>query len=80
MKYELKSDHPVTNQAAKAATGKTLDEWYVELDKKDGVKIGRRAVNNYIYEQKSDPWWCTTIAVEYEKKHDLRKRMCTQRG
>ena len=74
MKYELNSDHPVTNQAAKAATGKTLDEWYAELDANDGVKIGRRAVNSYIYEQKADLWWCTTIAVEYEKKHDLRKK------
>ncbi len=74
MKYELKADHPVTNQAAKASTGKTLDDWYKEIDGKDGVKIGRRAVNTYILEQKVDPWWCTTIAVEYEKNRDQRKK------
>ena len=28
MKCTLKSDHPVTNEAAKAATGKTLDQWF----------------------------------------------------
>lgn len=74
MKYKLEADHPVTNEAAKAATGKTLDEWYKELDAHNGVKLGRRGVNMYISEQKVDPWWCTTIAVEYERHHDQRKK------
>ncbi len=74
MKYNLESDHPVTNESAKAATGKTLDQWFAELDGWDGLKKGRRAVNNHLYEQKLDPWWCTTIAIEYEKHHDARKK------
>jgi uncharacterized protein YndB with AHSA1/START domain len=74
MKYKLESDHPVTNESAKAATGKMLDQWFTELDKWDGLKQGRRAINNYLYEQKIDPWWCTTIAVEYERHHDVRKK------
>jgi uncharacterized protein YndB with AHSA1/START domain len=74
MKCTLKSDHPVTNEAAKAATGKTLDGWFADLDKQDGLKQGRRANNNYLAAQKVDFWWCTTIAVEYERHHDLRKK------
>src|SRR5687767_6602488 len=74
MKKSFKSEHPVTNEAAKAATGKTLDQWFAELDKADGLKLGRREINNRLYEQKLDPWWCTTIAVEYEKHHDQRKK------
>lgn len=74
MKCTLKSEHPVTNEAAKAATGKTLDQWFAELDKADGLKLGRREINNRLYEQKIDPWWSATIAVEYEKHHDLRKK------
>jgi activator of Hsp90 ATPase-like protein len=74
MKYKLESEHPVTNEAAKAATGKTLDQWFKELDKADGLKLGRREINNRLYEQKFDPWWCATIAVEYEKHHDVRKK------
>ena len=74
MKSTLKSDHPVTNEAAKAATGKTLDQWFAALDKIDGLKQGRRAVNSHLYEQKVDLWWCATIAVEYEKHHDVRKK------
>ena len=74
MKTTFKSDHPVTNEAAKGATGKTLDQWFAELDKADGLKLGRREINNRLYAQKLDPWWCATIAVEYEKHHDLRKK------
>jgi uncharacterized protein YndB with AHSA1/START domain len=74
MKHTFKSEHPVTNEAAKAATGKTLDQWFKELDKADGLKLGRREINNRLYEQKIDPWWCATIAVEYEKHHDVRKK------
>lgn len=74
MKSTFKSDHPVTSTAAKAATGKTLDQWFAELDKADGLKLGRREINNRLYAQKLDPWWCATIAVEYEKHHDLRKK------
>ena len=74
MKYKLESDHPVTNEAALSATGKTLDQWFAELDRRDGLKKGRRAVNNHLYEQKLDPWWCTTIAIEYEKHYDARKK------
>ena len=74
MKYNVASDHPVTNEAAKAATGKTLDQWYRDLDAWDGLKKGRRNINTHLYEQKIDPWWCATIAVEYEKHHNLRKK------
>jgi uncharacterized protein YndB with AHSA1/START domain len=74
MKSTFKSDHPVTNEAAKAATGKTLDQWFTELDKANGLKLGRREINNRLYAQKLDPWWCATIAVEYEKHHDVRKK------
>ncbi|HSE41845.1 MAG TPA: SRPBCC domain-containing protein [Acidobacteriota bacterium] len=74
MKYTLQADQPVTNEAAKKATGKTLEQWFRELDAWDGLTKGRRSINVYLNEQKIDPWWCTTIAVEYEKKHNVRKK------
>jgi len=74
MEKTLKSDQPVTNEAAKAATGKTMDQWFAELDKVDGLKLGRREINNRLNAQKVDVWWCSTIAVEYEKHHDVRKK------
>jgi uncharacterized protein YndB with AHSA1/START domain len=74
LKYKLESDQPVTNAAAKTATGKTLDQWFAELDRLDGLKQGRRAINNLLNERKVDPWWCATVAIEYEKHHDVRKK------
>jgi uncharacterized protein YndB with AHSA1/START domain len=74
MKYRLESDYPVNNETAKRATGKGLDEWYVELDTQDALKLGRRGASQYLVEQKVDPWWCTTISVEYEKHHNQRRK------
>lgn len=75
MKVTLTPDNPVTDEACKAATGKTLGEWFAAIDAMDGLKIGRREVNNHLYQNlKLDPWWCGTIAVEYEKHHGQRKK------
>jgi uncharacterized protein YndB with AHSA1/START domain len=74
MKTNFRPDHPVTNEAAKTATGKTLDQWFTELDQTGGLKLGRREINSRLLAQKIDPWWCTTVAVEYERHHDVRKK------
>ena len=55
MKSTFKSNHPVTNEAAKSATGKTLDQWFAELDKADSIKLGRREINNRLYAKNSIP-------------------------
>ncbi|MBN9504237.1 MAG: hypothetical protein BGO01_01885 [Armatimonadetes bacterium 55-13] len=69
MKVNLQPDFPVTNDAAKEATGKTLDQWFAELDAAEGLKIGRRECNQYLVKAGVEPWWCTTISVEYEAHH-----------
>ncbi len=74
MALKFESDHPVTDESAKSATGKTLAEWFEYLDGMDGLKIGRREINNHLYGLKLDPWWCTTISVEYERARDVKKK------
>ncbi len=74
MKYKLEADHPITDAEAQAATGNTLAQWFAELDKLDGLKQGRSAVNKHLVARKVEPWWCTTIAVEYEKHHGARRK------
>jgi uncharacterized protein YndB with AHSA1/START domain len=74
VKYKLESDHPITDAAAKAATGKTLAQLFAELYKLDGLKLGRGCIGKLLLAQKVDPWWITTISVEYEKHHDVRKK------
>jgi uncharacterized protein YndB with AHSA1/START domain len=71
---DLKSDHPVTPEAAKQATGKTFAEWFAVLDAKVGIDKGRAAANNYLYKEcQVDPWWCATINVAYEAHHQRTK-------
>ena len=74
MQVANKSDFPVTDEACKKATGKTLEQWFKELDKIDGLKQGRRACTRQIHAHKVDPWWPTTIYVEYEAHHGVKKK------
>ena len=74
MKVTNKSDFPVTDAGCKKATGKTLKQWFTELDKLDGLTQGRRASTLHIYADKMDPWWPTTIYVEYEAHHGVKKK------
>lgn len=74
MKVVNKPDFPVTDAAAKKATGKTMKQWFLELDKMDGLKKGRRACAQHVYAADGDAWWSTTIAVEYESHHGVTKK------
>lgn len=74
MKVINKPDFPVTDAECKKATGKTLKQWFRELDGMDGLKQGRRAGTQHIYSQHADVWWPTTIYVEYEAHHGVRKK------
>jgi uncharacterized protein YndB with AHSA1/START domain len=75
MKVERKADHAVSDAACKAATGKTLAEWFKALDGHGGVPLGRRALSNWLMAgQKVEPWWSATVCAEYEiARGDLAK-------
>jgi uncharacterized protein YndB with AHSA1/START domain len=67
MQVRLESQHPETDEAAKAATGRTFEEWFQVLDERGGPAQGRRAINDFLYgECKVDAWWCPTINIRYE--------------
>ena len=74
MKVNNVPDCQITDAACKKATGKTLKQWFKELDELDGLKIGRRECTQHIYSQHADPWWPTTIYVEYESHHNVKKK------
>ena len=74
MKVNHVSDFQVTDSVCKKSTGKTLAQWFKELDALDGLKIGRRECTQHIYAQHADPWWPTTIYVEYESHHHVKKK------
>ena len=74
MRITNKPDFPNADGGCKKATGKTLKQWFKELDKIDGLKQGRRASTQHIYASKADPWWPTTIYVAYEAHHGVKKK------
>jgi uncharacterized protein YndB with AHSA1/START domain len=67
MKVERKPDHAVSEDSCKAATGKSLSEWFGLIDARGGVSLGRRDIGQWLFaEMKVDPWWSATINCEYE--------------
>ena len=75
MNVDYKPEREVTSTAAKAATGRTLEEWYAELDAHGGTSVGRRVHTEYLFRQlKVEPWWTTTIIVEYEKARGVLEK------
>ena len=75
MKVVYKPQNEVTSAAAKAATGRTFEDWYKELDAHGGVQAGRRNLTQLLFSQmKVDAWWSTTIVVEYEKQRGLLEK------
>ncbi|MGE0001802.1 MAG: SRPBCC domain-containing protein [Fimbriimonadaceae bacterium] len=76
MKVTNSPHHPVTDDACKSATGKSLQEWFEEIDSIEGLSKGRRDTANYIQGKidTKDGWWPTTIYVEYEAHHGVKKK------
>ncbi len=58
-----------------AKTGKTLQQWHVELDKLGGLDAGRRELVSHVYETAGkDAWWSTSIVVEYERAKGQKEK------
>jgi len=72
MKIDYVSEQDVAN--AKAATGKTLDEWFKELDAMGGIAKGRKELGAQLLKDKVDPWWITTLLVEYENARGAKEK------
>lgn len=74
MKVANKPDFAIDDATCQMETGKTLAEWFAVLDEMDALKIGRREAIFRMNQIKSDPWWPTTIFVEYERKNGIVKK------
>ena len=76
MKVTNLADHVIDDATCKADTGRTLTEWFAELDTFDGLKKGRRDSVQHLLAitGMKDVWWPTTIYVEYEKHHNVIKK------
>lgn len=80
MKIERKSDQPVSEEHCKAATGRSLAEWFAAMDAAGGIALGRRELGRWLQEQKVDAWWGATINCEYEIARGEREKDGHARG
>ncbi len=72
MIVEAKSDQPQTDDAIRAATGKTWEQWFAALDAFGAAVKGRRATGDHLVgELALDPYWSSTLVVEYEKARSI---------
>ena len=76
MKIELRSDKTIDDATCKAETGKTMQEWFAVMDAHGGLAKGRRELGNMLLQDrhKVDPWWATTLNIEYEARHGAKEK------
>ncbi|MGQ0612394.1 MAG: SRPBCC family protein [Planctomycetaceae bacterium] len=75
MKLTTPNTPAATDAAAKEKTGKTMTQWFDELDRAGGVAAGRRELALKVTEATDkDGWWATTIVVEYEKARGAKEK------
>lgn len=74
MKISLLAAQTVDDASAKAATGRTLGEWYALLNTSGGPDQGRRAIGNLLHKSHHvDPWRFATLNVGHEAAHGRRE-------
>lgn len=74
MDIELRSDFPVTDEACREATGKTLAEWSASLEGQTKRRDSISAICDATSRSVSGVWWATTIWVEHERRIDRRHK------
>lgn len=75
MKVTFQPVHSLDDASCKKATGKTFAGWFKELDAGGFLEKGRRETVSHVYTNTGkDIWWSVTIAVEYEKSKNIKKK------
>ncbi len=63
----------ISSEAAKAKTGKTLDEWFALLDQAGAAEWPHKDIAAHLSDVHGCPsWWCQMVAVGYEQCRGLR--------
>ena len=65
----------IGDDALKAKTGKTWEQWGAILDKAGANAMDHTQIAAWLYDKKKVPgWWCQMIAVGYEQMKGLRQQ------
>lgn len=62
------SANRISAEVVKKATGKTLEEWFVIINKEGGEKMTHKEIARMLYDKKhiKSGWWCQMVTVQYE--------------
>jgi hypothetical protein len=63
----------ISDEAVKAKTGKSWNQWFKILDRMDVKTNGHRfAAMNLFHTHKLNPWWSQAVTIRYEWERGLR--------
>lgn len=72
---------PFSDEAVRARTGRTWDEWFAVLDAAGSARLPHKRIASYLVEQHQvDGWWAQSVTVGYERARGLRQVHQTPRG
>ena len=68
-----KSGPRMSDEAVKAKTGKTWQEWFSILNKAGAKKMSHQEIVKLLNSKHNvGPWWCQMVTVTYEQQSGLR--------
>jgi hypothetical protein len=78
---DKKSKAPrMSNEAVKAKTGKSWDQWFAILDRAEGTKMTHKEIVAFLVEHGLGPWWRQMVTVTYEQAKGMREKHETPEG
>jgi uncharacterized protein YndB with AHSA1/START domain len=71
----------MSDEAVRAKTGKSWDEWFAILDAAGAQTLGHREIVALLSEQHGvGPWWRQMVTVTYEQARGMREKHQTASG
>jgi hypothetical protein len=71
----------MSDEAVKAKTGRTWDEWFAILDAAGAREMGHKEIVAYLSQQQGvGPWWQQMVTVTYEQARGRREKHQTASG
>ncbi len=70
----------MSDEAVKAKTGKTWDQWFAILDKAGAKELDHKGIVAIVSKHGVGPWWQQMVTVGYEQGRGLREKHQTPAG
>lgn len=71
---QTKTPPKMSDEAVKAKTGKTWEQWFAVLNKAGAQNMTHQEIVKYLSEKQDvGPWWCQMVTVTYEQQTGKRQ-------